>query len=122
MISYLYNTKYFSFPCCRSCSTVSCSPDLLLLPLLLPLHARNFYLGIADDRRVQPHDVIPVLHDVPPPSVLDVFLQLHPEGTVVEEAREPVVNLAERGEGEDLKSQRIICSTAETRQRSAWKS
>ena len=50
--------------------------------------------GMHEDRTVDSHHVLPALHDVAPPSVLDVALELDAERTVVPAARQPAVDLA----------------------------
>lgn len=76
----------------RNCVRYLVTIVLRLLCTCITCHVSH--LRVADDGRVKPDYVISGLHHVPPPRVLDVFLQLHPERPVVEEPREPVVNLS----------------------------
>lgn len=58
------------------------------------------YLRVADDGGVEADNVLTGLHDVPPPGVLDVLLQLHAQRAVVEEPRKTVVNLLNQNKQE----------------------
>lgn len=70
------------------------------------------HLRVADDGRVEADDVFTALHHVPPPRVLDVLLQLHPQRPVVEEPREPVVNLSYRVMGHVMSTKRKMIHVA----------
>jgi len=51
------------------------------------------HLRVHEDGRVEALDVFPLVDQGAPPALLDVFLQLHAEGSVVPHRPEPAVDL-----------------------------
>src|SRR5207247_654556 len=51
-------------------------------------------LGMHEDPRFEPDDVLALLDHRPPPGALDVVLQLDPEGTVIPDGIDPAIDLA----------------------------
>ena len=52
--------------------------------------------GVVNDTAVQSDDILPTLHKVSPPCVLNVLLQLTPQRTIVVESSVSIVNLTRR--------------------------